>query len=122
MDGNKLFSKYHIWVKIEGNSAYLGITNFAQEKMKSVMFLNLEDEGTEILQGNKFGDIESIKTVSDLISPVSGTIEKVNEELVDDPDLINENAEECWLVKLKNISLSSELMNEEAYLESKEDL
>ena len=116
------FSKNHVWVKIEDDSAYLGITNFAREKMKSVMFLNLEDVGTEISQGDKFGDIESIKTVADLISPISGMIEEINEELVDDPDPINEDAERCWLVKLKVVGTLTDLMDEKTYLECRENL
>lgn len=122
MENNTLYSKNHIWVKTDGDLVYMGISNFAQERMKSVMFLNLEDSGSVIHQVDKFGDIESIKTVADLISPVEGIIDEVNEALIDDPDLINDGAEQCWLVKIKNASLSADLMNAETYAECKENL
>ena len=118
----KHLEENHIWVKTDGDLVYMGISNFAQERMKSVMFLNLEDSGSVIHQGDKFGDIESIKTVADLISPVEGIIDEVNEALIDDPDLINDGAEQCWLVKIKNASLSADLMNAETYAECKENL
>ena len=119
---NRLFSKTHIWVSGNEDTVILGITDFAQEQLGSVMFLNLPDVGEKLKIGQPFGDIESIKTVSDLISPVEGEVLKINEELVDEPDLINDEPYNSWFVEVKVTLLSDELMDEKAYLSQKEDL
>ena len=125
---SRLFSKEHVWVFTQGDTATtvaatttentavkLGITDYAQKKLKSVMFLNLPDIGDEITIGEKFGDIESIKTVSDLISPVAGKVTAINEELVDDPSVINTSPYESWFIEIEATQLSDDLMNEDAY-------
>ena len=117
----RLFSKHHIWVLKEGDTGILGITDHAQEKLKSIMFVNLPDTGDMISDGKRFGDIESIKTVSDLIAPVSGEVTDVNEELIDSPELLNDAPYDNWLIKVKNISSLEDLMDEETYLKSKDD-
>lgn len=119
---DRLFSKKHIWVLKNADTVTMGITDFAQEKLGNIMFLNLPDVGERLKTGQHFGDIESIKTVSDLISPVDGEVVKINEELVDEPDIINEEPYTSWLVEVKVTSLSDELMDEETYLSQKEDL
>lgn len=114
----RLFSKNHVWVEKKDNTARIGISDYAQKKLGNIMFLNLPDVG-DILKINQcFGDIESIKTVSDLLSPIDGEVVCVNESLVDEPDMINENPYECWFVEVKVNELSSELMDEERYLAS----
>lgn len=119
---DRLFSKKHVWVVRNAHTVTLGITDFAQEKLGNIMFLNLPDVGEKLKIGQRFGDIESVKTVSDLISPVEGEVIKINEELVDEPDIINDEPYASWFVEVKVISFSDELMDEETYLSKKEDL
>lgn len=119
---DRLFSNKHIWMTRDGEIAKLGISDYAQEKLGNIMFLNLPDVGNKIASGQRFGDIESIKTVSDLISPVDGEVVKVNDELVDEPDIINEEPYESWFVEIKIDSVSDDLMDEETYLSRKENL
>lgn len=116
-----LYSKHHIWVRMEGDKAFLGITDYAQEKLGSIMFVNLPDPGEELVRGERFGDIESIKTVSDLIAPVNGEVTGVNEELIDSPEDINGSPYESWLLEIRDISGTDELMDEEVYLKSRDD-
>lgn len=111
---NIMFSKKHIWVKKVGEEAIIGLTEYAQSKLGSIMFVNLPEPGDELVIGTKFGDAESIKTVSDLISPVSGNVVEINEEVVDDPSLINEDTYSSWLVKVANV-IYDDLLTEEEY-------
>lgn len=118
----RLFSDKHIWLLIDGNKATIGITEFAQEKLGNIMFLNLPDIGETIEVGERFGDIESIKTVSDLISPVKGKVIEINEKLIEEPELINGNAYESWFIEVEVDSVSENLMNGKLYLARKEEL
>ncbi len=118
----RLFSKEHIWVSENTDTVILGITDFAQEQLGNIMFLNLPDVGEKLKIGQPFGDIESIKTVSDLISPVEGEVLKINEELMDEPDLINTEPYKSWFIEVRFTLLSDELMDENTYLSQKEDL
>ena len=121
MGGNRLFSKAHIWVLNDGQNVVLGISDYAREKLGNIMFVNLPDIGDRLTIGTCFGDIESIKTVSDLISPVNGEVVKVNEALVDEPDNINADPYESWLVEVKADAVAEDLMSEETYLICKEE-
>ncbi len=112
---NILFSKSHTWVSRKEDTAKIGISDFAQAKLKSIVFLNLPDIGDALVAGEKFGDAESIKTVSDLISPVSGKVIKVNEELLDDPSMINEAPYNCWLLEVEVETVADGLLSEEEY-------
>jgi glycine cleavage system H protein len=85
------YTKEHEWVRVEGNRAYIGITDFAQSELGDVVFVELPEVGTEIEQNSTFGTVESVKTVSDLYVPVSGKVVEVNTELVDSPELVNED-------------------------------
>lgn len=122
MEVKKLFSKSHIWVLQIGATVRLGVSDHAQKKLGNIMFLNLPDAGEEVLIGQRFGDIESIKTVSDLISPVDGKVIAVNEELIDEPESINEAPYESWFIEVKVRSLEEGLMDENAYLNCKDAL
>lgn len=122
MEVKKLFSKSHIWVLQIGDTVRLGVSDHAQKKLGNIMFLNLPDAGEEVLIGQRFGDIESIKTVSDLISPVDGKVIAVNEELIDEPESINEAPYESWFIEVKVRSLEEGLMDENAYLNCKDAL
>ena len=115
MENTILYSKDHIWIRNDKTGVFLGLSNYAVEKLKAIMFLNLPEIGEEICIGKTFGDIESIKAVSELISPVSGVVDMVNETLIDNPDKIAESPDTNWLVHVKNAIVSSELMDSEKY-------
>lgn len=113
------YSGNDIWVEAAGETGEtlkLGITDYAQEKLKTVMFINLPEAGDTVAAGEKFGDVESVKTVSDLISPVDGEVVRVNEELQDEPERINEDPYACWLIEVKPARAPEGLMDEETYL------
>lgn len=122
MEVKKLFSKNHIWVLPIGDTVRLGVSDHAQKKLGNIMFLNLLDVGEKVLIGQRFGDVESIKTVSDLISPVDGKVIAVNEGLIDEPESINEAPYESWFIEVKVRSLEEGLMDENAYLNCKDAL
>lgn len=112
------YSKEHEWVRMEGNIAEIGVTLFAQESLGDVVFVDLPDVGTEIVQFDKFGEIESVKAVSDLFSPIGGTIVDTNPMVIDNPETVNSDPYGSgWLIKVE-ISDSSqldELMDAETY-------
>ena len=111
-----LYSKSHEWVEmIDDQTAVIGISDFAQDALGELVFVNLPEVGDEVTAGEAFSDVESVKAVSDVISPVSGTIVEVNEELLDAPELINESPYEAWFVKVGEITDKEELLDEEAY-------
>ncbi|MBR6736356.1 MAG: glycine cleavage system protein GcvH [Oscillospiraceae bacterium] len=116
------YSNDHEWVKFEGDVAVIGISDFAQHSMGDIVFINLPCEGDEVTAGDAFGDIESVKAVSDLCSPVSGTIVAVNEDLADAPETLNQDPYGAWIIKVENVSEQEDLMDAEAYEEfCKED-
>jgi len=118
----RLFSDKHVWILQDGENATIGITDYAQDKLGNIMFLNLPDVGERVKAGQSFGDIESIKTISDLYSPVDGKVIKINEELVEEPDVINEKPYESWFIEIQVSSVPDDLMDEETYLRIKEEL
>ena len=109
------YSKTHEWLRMEDGIAVIGISDYAQDSLGGVVFVTLPEVGDEVTAGKSFGDIESVKTVSDLISPVSGTVCAINEELLDAPELINEGPYEAWIIKVENVSAEGELMDADAY-------
>jgi len=103
------YSKEHEWVNVQGNQAYVGITAFAQAQLGDIVFVELPAEGVEVRAGEVFGTIESVKTVSDLYSPVTGKIVEVNHKLQDVPETVNANPyNDGWMI-LVEISDSAEL-------------
>lgn len=110
-----LFSKSHEWVKEEGDVAVIGLTDYAQSELGDLVFVNLPEEGDEISIGEAFSDVESVKAVSDVYAPVSGTVCEINEELMDAPEKINEAPYEAWFVKVKDITEKEELLSAEEY-------
>lgn len=110
-----MFTKPHLWVCKDGDNVKIGLTDFALKKMKSVVFLTLPEEGDALTAGEAFGDVESLKTVSDLISPVTGVVTEVNSDLTDEPENIDSDPEKSWLIKAKADVFSDELMTEEEY-------
>jgi glycine cleavage system H protein len=96
---NLKYSKEHEWVRVEGNRAYIGITDFAQSELGDIVFVELPSVGDEITAGKTFGTVESVKTVSDLYAPVSGKIVEVNETLADSPEKVNESPyDDAWMI------------------------
>lgn len=95
------YANSHEWVKIEDAFAYIGITDYAQESLGEIVFVELPEVDDEIEAGEEFSAIESVKAASDIVSPISGTIVEVNEDLEDNPEAINEDAYENWIVKVE---------------------
>lgn len=95
------YSESHEYVKVEGEYAYIGITDYAQEQLGNIVYVDLPAEGDEVEAGGEFGAVESVKAASDLISPVSGEVVEVNEALEDEPELINQDAFANWIIKVK---------------------
>jgi len=105
------YSEEHEWVRKEDNKVYIGITDFAQSELGDVVFVELPEVGEEFDVGDAFGSVESVKTVSELYAPVSGTVVEVNEDLEDNPEYVNESAyEDAWMIVIE--------MEDEAELEN----
>lgn len=112
------YSKEHEWVRMEGNIAQIGVTVFAQDSLGDVVFIDLPDVGTEVRQFEKFGEIESVKSVSDLFSPIAGTIVDANSAAIDNPETVNTDPYGSgWLIKVEisDPSQLDELMDAETY-------
>lgn len=105
---NLYYSKEHEWAKVEGNTATIGISDFAQSSLGDIVFVELPDVGRKLALDESFGVVESIKSVSDLYSPFSGEVTEVNSELVNSPEKINSSPYESWMIKIK-MSNQSEL-------------
>ena len=111
------YSESHEYVKVEGEFAYVGITDYAQEQLVNIVYVDMPSEGDEVTAGEEFGAVESVKAAGDLVSPVSGEIVEVNEALEDNSELVNQDAFANWIIKVK-LSDPSELdnlMDAEAY-------
>ena len=111
------YSKSHEWLKEEDGVSVIGISDFAQDALGDVVFVNLPEVGDDAAAGEAFGDVESVKAVSDLISPVSGTVCEVNENLLDQPELLNEDPYGTWIIKVENVTDTEELLDAAAYEE-----
>ena len=109
------YTKDHEWLKMEGDVAVVGITDFAQNALGDVVFINLPQEGDAVTAGESFGDVESVKAVSDVMSPVSGTISAVNTDLEDAPENLNSDPYGSWIIKIEGISDTEDLMDAAAY-------
>jgi len=104
------YSESHEYVKVDGDFAFIGITDYAQHALGNVVYVDLPEVDDEVEAGEEFGAVESVKAASDLISPVSGTVVEINEALEDQPELINQDAFENWIIKVE-LSDKSELDN-----------
>lgn len=111
------YSREHEWVKVEGNVAYIGITNYAQLALGDIVFVELPEVGKVLKSGDVLGVVESVKAASDIYAPVSGKVVKVNEELAGTPEKINTEPYESWIaaVELSDSSELESLMDEEQY-------
>lgn len=106
-----LYTKTHEWVKIEDGAYYIGITDHAQEALGDLVFISLPEVGSELKKGEPFADVESVKAVSSVYSPVCGVVAGVNDELSDSPDKINSAPYDSWFVKAESVSDMSGLLS-----------
>lgn len=114
----KYYSKTHEWVKINGDEAIIGVSNYAANELGDITYVELPREGADVIVGDPIGVIESVKSASDVYSPASGTVIAINHNLDDDPGIIGRSAEDKgWMCKLENIDLSEfdDLMTEADY-------
>ena len=110
-----MYSKSHEWIKEEGDEIIIGITDYAQSALGDLVFVNLPEEDDEVTLGESFGDVESVKAVSDVYSPVTGVVSAVNGDILDSPESINSNPYEAWFIKVRDVSEKEELMTAEEY-------
>ena len=118
------YTKTHEWVHIDGDTATIGITDYAQDALGDIVFINLPEEGDPVETDMVFADVESVKAVSDIYSPVTGTVSEVNEDVMDSPEKINESAYDAWFIKVEGITDHLEMMSAEeyeAYIESEQE-
>jgi len=117
--GDLKYTKDHEWIRIDGNTAYVGVTDFAQGELGDIVFIEIETEGETLIKEEVFGTIEAVKTVSDMFMPVSGEILEVNPALEESPDVVNKDPYgKGWMVKIKlsNPSEVNELLSAENYM------
>lgn len=111
-----MYAESHEWVKFTGETtASIGLTDYAQNALGGIVFINLPEEGSIVTAGESFGDVESIKSVSDLISPLTGTVKKINAQLLDKPELINDDPYESWMLEIEEITEKASLLTPEEY-------
>ncbi len=115
---NLYYTEEHEWIKIEGDIATVGITDFAQSSLGDIVFVELPEEGTDLKESDSFGVVESIKSVSDLYSPLSGSVVDKNSEVEETPETINQTPYSAWLIKLKlnDLDQVQSLMDSKSYI------
>ena len=109
------YTKDHEWIKMEGDIAVIGISDFAQDALGDVVFINLPEVGDAVTAGEAFGDVESVKAVSDVNSPVTGVVVEINEDLADSPENLNSDPYGSWIIKVEKITDTEELLDAAAY-------
>ena len=109
------YTQSHECVKIEGDTALIGLSDFAQNALGDIVFVNLPEEGDELTAGEPFADVESVKAVSDVYSPLSGTVAEINEDLLDDPAAVNQDPYGAWFVKIEGFEGADALLTADAY-------
>ena len=109
------YSRDHEWLRMDDGIAVIGISDFAQSELGDVVFVNLPEVGDDTTAGEAFGDVESVKAVSDLVCPVTGTVCEVNEELLDAPEKLNEDPYGTWIIKVENVTDTEDLLSAEEY-------
>ena len=112
-----LYTKDHEWVKEEGGEYVVGISDYAQSELGDLVFVNLPEEGDSVTKGESFSDVESVKAVSDVISPLTGVVSAINEAVLDAPESTNSSPYEAWFVKVKDVTDKEELLSAEEYEE-----
>ena len=109
------YTKDHEWMVMEGDIAVIGISDFAQDALGDVVFINLPEVGDTVTAGESFGDVESVKAVSDVNSPVTGVIVAVNEDLADSPENLNSDPYGSWIIKVEGVTAQEDLLDAAAY-------
>ena len=109
------YSRDHEWVKEEDGLFVIGISDFAQDALGDLVFVNLPEVGDAVTAGEAFGDVESVKAVSDLLCPVTGTVAEINEELLDAPEKLNEDPYGAWIIKVSDVTATEDLLDAAAY-------
>ena len=109
------YSRDDEWLRYDGDDAYVGITDYAQSELGDLVFVNLPEVDDEVIAGEPFGDVESVKAVADVFSPVSGVVLEVNEELLDDAALINNDPYGSWFIKVGNVTETVEFLTADEY-------
>lgn len=109
------FARTHEWLRMEGDTAVVGISDFAQDELGDLVFVNLPSAGDQVHAGLALCDVESVKAVSDVFSPVTGVVTEVNEALLDAPELLNEDPYGAWIARIGQITETAELMDAAAY-------
>ena len=109
------YSRDHEWLRMEDGVAVIGISDFAQSELGDVVFVNLPEVGDDATAGEPFGDVESVKAVSDLVCPVTGTVCAVNEELLDAPEKLNEDPYGTWIIKVENVTDTEDMLTAAEY-------
>ena len=109
------YTKDDEWVRFEGDVAFVGITDYAQSELGDLVFVNLPEVDDEVVAGEPFGDVESVKAVADVMSPVTGVVVEINEDLLDDASLINSDPYGSWFIKVGSIAGEEELMTADEY-------
>jgi glycine cleavage system H protein len=115
---NLKYHREHDWARLEGDTAVFGLTSYAQETLGDIVFIELPEVGTDVIAGTSYAEVESVKAVSEVYAPLSGTVVEVNEEVVDAPEIINESPyEDGWLIKVKvsDPSEADDLLTAEEY-------
>lgn len=109
------YTKTHEWIKEEDGLMVIGLTDYAQQELGDIVFVNLPSEGDDVSMGDAFGDVESVKAVSDVNSPVTGTVAAINEDLADAPESVNFDPYGAWFIKVQDISETEDLMDAKEY-------
>ncbi len=112
---NLLYTASHEWVEVNGDTLKLGLTDHAAEQLGDLVFINLPEVGDQVVAEENFGDVESVKAVSDIISPATGEVSAVNEAALDEPGSINSDPYGVWLAEIKNVTAKRELLSPEDY-------
>ena len=109
------YSKSHEWIAEEDGLCVIGISDYAQHSLGDIVFINLPEVDDEVTVGDAFGDIESVKAVSDVLSPVTGIVAEINESLLDAPETINEDPYGSWLIKVRDVAETEDLLTSDEY-------
>lgn len=109
------YVKSHEWIRKEGQMVVIGITDYAQDALGDLVFVNLPEAGDEIAVGTPFADVESVKAVSEIFSPVTGRVLEINEELLDNPERINEDPYGAWFIKVEAVTGEEDYMDAQGY-------
>lgn len=112
---NLTYAKTHEWLKKEGDLVEIGLTDYAQDQLGDIVFVNLPEVGDEVTMGESFADVESVKAVSDIYSPVTGVVAEINEALLDAPESVNGAPYDAWFIKVKDVTEEEDLLDADAY-------